>query len=62
MKKYKTLSLNQTQLSKRCNVSQQPVSNWMNGPLSPSLNSQRILRKLAAASSLNLEIKRLQYD
>jgi hypothetical protein len=49
------LVINQTQLSERCKVTQQSVSNWKTGVRSPGVYARHVLRELAVEAKIKLE-------
>ena len=49
------LVMNQTQLARKCKVTQQSVSNWKTGVRSPGVYARHVLRELAKDAKLNLE-------
>jgi transcriptional regulator with XRE-family HTH domain len=48
------LGITQTQLSVKCKVTQQSVSNWKNGTRSPGVYARHVLRELAINAKLDL--------
>ncbi|MCM8541381.1 MAG: helix-turn-helix domain-containing protein [Lentisphaeraceae bacterium] len=49
------LVMNQTQLAKKCKVTQQSVSNWKTGVRSPGVYARHVLRDLAKDAKLTVE-------
>ena len=49
------LVMNQTQLAKKCKVTQQSVSNWKTGVRSPGVYARHVLRELAKDAKLTLD-------
>lgn len=48
------LSMNQTDLSVKCKVTQQSISNWKTGTRSPGVYARHILRELAEEANLDI--------
>ena len=48
------LVMNQTQLAKKCRVTQQSVSNWKTGVRNPGVYARHMLRELADKAKLDL--------
>jgi transcriptional regulator with XRE-family HTH domain len=49
------LVMNQTQLARKCKVTQQSVSNWKTGVRSPGVYARHVLRELAKDAKLTVE-------
>jgi hypothetical protein len=49
------LIMNQTDLSAKCKVTQQSISNWKTGTRSPGVYARHVLRELAKEANLKIE-------
>jgi transcriptional regulator with XRE-family HTH domain len=49
------LGVTQTQLSVKCRVTQQSVSNWKNGTRSPGVYARHVLRELAIHAKFDID-------